>query len=317
MTNLRFLRFMAGSIVVFGFGLLGMLIATTVSAQGDPGGTVEQRDDCGQCHLDVVVDWQDSTHAKAFADDYFQMAWREQDRDPQCLRCHTTGFVPRTGAYEHPGVTCEACHGTVPADHPPEPVAIDPGVDTCESCHAMTFTEWEQSGHGEADIPCTECHVPHPQQLRAESSTALCAGCHEVEMQEQYIHDIHTEQQECADCHWFRRDVNVDSEHVMSGALVPTGHGNEVGTRACVNCHQDLEGGEVVLAAVEGTTPLFDAQVHVAELEAELGTLETQSENTEVLRLTQGLVLGMIVGGAFVLLIARSRTTTKEASADE
>lgn len=308
MTNSRFLRFVAGSIVVVGFGLLGMLMAASVSAQDDPGRPLEQGDDCGQCHLDVVASWQDSTHAQAYHDQYFQEAWVAQSRDPQCLRCHTTGFVPRTGSYTHPGVTCQACHGQTPVNHPPEPVPINPGVETCEECHATTYTEWEQSGHGEANLACVECHNPHPQQLRAESSTALCASCHDVEsQQEQYIHAIHTEVQACVDCHWFRRDVRMEAEHLVSGALLPTGHGNEVGTVACVNCHQELEGGQQVMAAIGGTTSLLEAEVHIAELESELDTLETQGENTEVLRLVQGLVAGLAVGGFLMLLVSRSR----------
>ncbi len=78
---------------------------------------------CMPCHdrrggrnpkLSVYHGWLDSAHARAWDD------LPEDQRDnPECLRCHTTGFgLPRradTTDADLRGVQCEACHG--PGSH--------------------------------------------------------------------------------------------------------------------------------------------------------------------------------------------------------
>lgn len=95
--------------------------AVGVSAQeGTAVPTPEPGPDCAECHIDVVQTWQSSTHAQAYHNTDFQTAWQAQGGDVQCLNCHTTGFVPFTGSFDQPGITCSACHGSTPANHPPK-----------------------------------------------------------------------------------------------------------------------------------------------------------------------------------------------------
>lgn len=318
--------------IVIAFGLFGVWFATKPAlAQDGPQAPTTTQSDCAECHLDVVDHFAGSVHALAYADPVFQTAWQSQDEPIECLACHTTGFSPRTGLYEAEGVTCEACHGQTPANHPEEPMSIDPGADVCADCHTTTFNEWETTLHAEQDIACTECHAPHPQALRlrdpesedpsnfvALEPTALCQSCHSADSYTTetsiYVHETHTEEIGCADCHWFHAEADVDGVHITSGALLPTGHDNAVTTTACVTCHEESE------ATLSETTPteIMQQQLEISELRSEIRSVETQGENTNLLRAAQGLVVGMAIGGVLVIVIGRGRiSNTNEYHEDE
>lgn len=275
-----------------------------------PAETPEAREECGECHLDVVQAWQDSAHARTFHNPAFQSTWEQYGGDSQCLACHTTGFVARTGEFTHPGVTCTACHGETPANHPPEPIAVDPGMGVCIDCHATTFTEWQSSAHGEQQLACTTCHVPHPQQLRFATSDALCLNCH-TEARDDFAHITHLEQQ-CVDCHWHR---SFDTEmHIMTGNLMPTGHDTRVETRTCIDCHASMSDEGIILSSTGGTHPLLQAQVRIGELEAQLTTARAQAENMAAVQIAQGLVIGGFVTGLATVVVVwlRGRRSSEE-----
>lgn len=66
---------------------------------------------CKVCHLHVFDSWEKTKHAEALA-----ALKGEEEKNPACLPCHSTGF--RGGGYGTPGsvvdlggVQCEACHG--------------------------------------------------------------------------------------------------------------------------------------------------------------------------------------------------------------
>jgi hypothetical protein len=68
---------------------------------------------CASCHFDKFQDWrkQQDKHARAF--DALPLASRQ---DPECLKCHTTGYGTPTGFRTSAdrtlaGITCESCHG--------------------------------------------------------------------------------------------------------------------------------------------------------------------------------------------------------------
>lgn len=279
---------------------------------------------CSECHLDIVSAWETGLHAQAYADPVFQEAWQKANSEPACLACHTTGYNPRTQTYAHEGITCEACHGQTPANHPDEPVSINPGPAVCETCHATTVTEWEHSAHGEQQLACTSCHNPHPQQLLFDNdSVALCLNCHDEEPRDDYAHLSHPEQL-CTDCHWHRAKPEDLLAHYTSGALYPTGHGAVVETVACVTCHADLAAEEGTLVSLDeaiddmglsdSSHPLLAARVRIHELEAEVDTVRAQGENTAVLRIIQGAVVGVAVGGAGALVAFRSRRRARRLS---
>ncbi len=71
--------------------------------------------ECAACHFKEFMTWKKTKHPNAFTD----MPAKYHD-DPQCLKCHVTGYEAKGGyvAGALPaklknllGVTCEACHG--------------------------------------------------------------------------------------------------------------------------------------------------------------------------------------------------------------
>lgn len=300
-------------IILIVFVLVVMLfIATwTVAAQDDASDaetgdevTVEVAEvqTCAECHIDVVADWQDSVHATAFQTEGFQHAVAE-GLDSSCLECHATGYSPVTGEIAAEGVTCEACHGTTPENHPEEPVPVLNGIDVCAECHLTTYHEWQVSPHGAENMPCTTCHDPHPQQIRFESNNALCLDCHGDDVLTGFAHETHTEN-ECTDCHWHRGEFDTQA-HLVTGALSPTGHEGDVETLACTTCHENQE--EYLASREAGAEMVTASRVDIAELEAEVASVRAQGENSSAVHLIQGIVVGIALGGILVLLMSRLR----------
>lgn len=309
-------RYLFRFLIVIGFGVLGAVLAEAGAPAQE--GTPQSPQSCAQCHLDVVSSWQTGLHAQAFSDPIFQETWGNQQNKTECLACHTTSFVARTGEYTHEGVTCEACHGETPAEHPPAPVSIDPGVEVCADCHTTTYTEWEQSAHGSQQLACTVCHEPHPQQLRFGDANTLCLNCHDQDARDDYAHLVHADQQ-CVNCHWFQASMEDLQAHYVSGNLFPTGHTGQVTPAACLTCHEQISETGIMQAEQEAQEelnltdtqhPLLQAQVKIQELESEVDTVKAQGENTSALRLVQGLIIGLAVGGLVVFGVTRFRQRT-------
>ena len=93
---------------------------------------------CKDCHAEEYRLWEESSHAHAFR----ILEEKNQDYNPECVGCHTTGFRRPTGyvnAKSTPdlmNVQCEACHG--PGNDHPEKVGEGYGKvgnDFCVTCH--------------------------------------------------------------------------------------------------------------------------------------------------------------------------------------
>jgi cytochrome c554/c'-like protein len=93
---------------------------------------------CKSCHEDAFKTWEESSHAHAFR----ILESKNQDYNPECVACHTTGFRRPTGfvnAKSTPdleNVQCEACHG--PGNRHPEEIGAGYGSvspEFCVSCH--------------------------------------------------------------------------------------------------------------------------------------------------------------------------------------
>jgi len=93
---------------------------------------------CAECHQNQFSIWSKQYHAKAFAP-----LWNERkETDPECLRCHTTGYRFFTGftsdkqTPELASVGCEACHG-VGSNHLENPTKRYGRTrrSDCKSCH--------------------------------------------------------------------------------------------------------------------------------------------------------------------------------------
>jgi len=145
-------------------------------------------------------------------------------------------------------------------------------------------------------------------------------NCHNEDARDDYVHLVHAER-DCTDCHWHRSDTGDLIAHGVSGNLFPTGHTTKVETRACVSCHEQIstepavQEGEQVQQELGLTSehPLLEAQVRIDELEAEVKTKEAQGANSSALRLAQGLIIGLAVGGVAVFGATRLRRRNADA----
>jgi len=159
---------------------------------------------CGECHVAIYQEWQQTMHAQAWTDPYFQTDWVYDKEKQNCLNCHTpledqqpdlvVGF--EDGDYWSPiteknpefdpelqqeGVTCAVCHikeGKIIGPHgiedAPHPVAQDlsmaSGMGVCRRCHAAPpAEEW-----GTTTISL--CGTV--EEIGLEDKEPDCIGCH-------------------------------------------------------------------------------------------------------------------------------------------
>lgn len=148
---------------------------------------------CRACHPEQDAQWSRTTHAHAFN----SIDKKQRDFDPDCQRCHTTGFRYRSGFITPRGtphfkhVQCEACHGPG-GDHvreqsgdksetfSNEETVIAPSHELGDSSRIGEMGDaapsnanesTEQLGRAERDAPsrygaitesiCLRCHTPH------------------------------------------------------------------------------------------------------------------------------------------------------------
>ena len=317
--------------VVIAFALAGSL-AGLVAAQGagqppahpvgrQPAQTTEPSS-CGECHPDVVAAWQGGPHDLAYSKEHFQQGWASQDNDPACLACHTTGYSPVTGKYEAEGVTCKACHGDLPADHPPKPVDLSQANVVCAECHTVTQAEFRASHHAEVGMQCTSCHYAHSNGLRMETELQQCLNCHGTQLGGFVAHTTHIENGlSCRDCHGYVRP----GLPIPDDGLGPTGHDFQESIIACLDCHEDIrleavngdavvQGGETELTAeLNGQR----AALRASQLEAAVQTLILQNRNQTAMHMIEGGVGGLLVGGLLVWLVTRRRNGTDETNGEE
>ncbi len=321
--NRVWVRLQGGPIIVFCLSLalaavFGLLADQPVAeAQGGPEDHSGQF--CAECHLDYAASWQRGAHSIAYTRDTFQAAWADFNNDPTCLECHTTGYNLHDNTYLIENVTCEACHGTTPADHPPADFVVNTAPSACRNCHTGTFAEWRRSAHAFTEemgaLGCATCHNPHGQNLRFDSVDALCLNCHQT-VPNNYVHLTHNSvdfgdlEVNCASCHMYRAQGLGDGtrDDVVSHQI--PNHTMQVETTPCTACHEALsQTGEFerlidIDAAIAEERDSLRAQV--TELQTALDTASVQKQETGInyIQLTQGLIVGLGLGltAAWVLL---------------
>lgn len=117
---------------------------------------------CKMCHNrsssgKFFDDWEAGVHAKAF-----EVLNEEEQKNPECVRCHTTGygmpggFVSLEETPKMVGVQCESCHGpgevhvkSRPND--PQPHAWEPNEETCVRCHNEDSPDWDPERYEDED----------------------------------------------------------------------------------------------------------------------------------------------------------------------
>jgi len=217
------------------------------SAQGEMPPAVQTSSDCVVCHTEFQMTWQEGAHGKAGSDPIFLAEWTTQGKPGACLVCHTTGYDPATATYKENGVTCEACHGPAPADHPKTPMPVDRSTDLCGRCHSDTrfgWQDWKVSKHYQRGMDCATCHDPHSAALKtvtgprdaeqtADDVSQLCITCHK-ESSMDFSYTAHAQKDiSCVDCH-VKHLENAD----RTAHTVPD-HSFNASLESCNTCHAE------------------------------------------------------------------------------
>ena len=110
---------------------------------------------CMSCHEDAWKAYVGSGHRTAFA----TIRNKGQSNEPECLSCHTTGYMYKNGYSEEApfnklvNVQCEACHG-YGTEHDRDGKWVTQAKDSCIMCHDQKnspdfdyATYWEKIKH--------------------------------------------------------------------------------------------------------------------------------------------------------------------------
>ncbi|NDJ85773.1 MAG: hypothetical protein GYB66_07800 [Chloroflexi bacterium] len=202
------------------------------------------------------------------------------------------------------GTVCLECHGPEVEAIEGDPAALTVDVTLCADCHQTTVDEWRRSAHGEQQLGCNTCHLPHQGELRFETADALCLNCHDQD-RDDFVHISHVDES-CDSCHWHRSTDRA--MHILTSDLQASGHDGQVETSACVDCHSTQD---IVLATDEtggrdlDEHPFIQSRERIETLEAEIEEQREEAANTAEVRLVQsivfGLALGVIIGVVFLL----------------
>ena len=242
---------------------------------------------CAACHTEFQTTWMSGPHGHAADDPIFVEDWTSQGKPGACLVCHVTGYDPATATWKADGVTCEACHGEAPADHPKSPMPIDRSTDLCGRCHSDTrfgWQEWTVSTHYQRGMDCTVCHDPHSASLKQvatargqvptyQDASELCITCHnEYSMNFPYS-SHHQKGVSCVDCH-----VNHLENEDRAAHSVPD-HSFNANLKSCNTCHSDqmhnpgapLQQSETEVPDVQTSAQHEEQEVEMASVTPEPG----------------------------------------------
>ena len=264
-------------LIAFMFALLAAGITLVIaSAQGEnPPAAPNSSPDCVTCHTEYEMTWQNGAHGKAGSDPIFLDEWTKQGKPGACLVCHTTGYDPATATYKAEGVTCEACHGPAPADHPKTPMPVDRSPDLCGRCHSDTrfgWQDWKVSTHYQRGMDCATCHDPHSASLKkaagprdqvptTDEVSQLCINCHKEHSMD-FSYTSHNQKGvSCVDCH-VKHLGNTD----RAAHTVPD-HSFNASLDSCNTCHADQMHSPTEALAPEGNAvPVLAEQANEVQL---------------------------------------------------
>ncbi len=240
------------------FALLAAGITLIIaSAQGEIPPAAQGSNNCAVCHTEFQTSWQNGPHGQAGDDPAFLEEWNKQGKPGACLVCHTTGYDPATATYKASGVTCEACHGPAPADHPKTPMPVDRSTDLCGRCHSDTrfgWQDWKISAHYQRGMDCATCHDPHSASLKkvaapfgsakSDDVSQLCITCHK-ESSMDFSYTAHAQKGiSCVDCHVKHLEKTDQEIHTVPD------HSFNASLDSCNTCH-----AEQMHSSTEAKTP--------------------------------------------------------------
>ena len=110
---------------------------------------------CGMCHFEEFAQWNKDRHSKSFG-----LLPAKYQKDPKCLKCHTTGYGEPSGFRDIrstpnlAGNTCETCHG--PGSRHEE--ICKPLIETKDFSPAQRQRAKDAIWRMLPDNVCAECH---------------------------------------------------------------------------------------------------------------------------------------------------------------
>ncbi len=169
---------------------------------------------CVACHTD---------YEKHLVTDGQETAGVAVDKDPAyraklCGRCHAHGTDRKTSLDFPSGTSSEQLAQFVMATPQPGKTTADFWPDGTERAPYMEYQGFIQSGHLQADLSCTTCHLPHgsddERNLKRRTDSA-CDGCHN-QIDELPVHNNHPGKATCVDCHMARISDSVIAKGIYS-----------------------------------------------------------------------------------------------------
>ncbi len=136
-----------GMVVVIGGVIASALLVR--ASETPPNATYVGSDTCKVCHLKDAKTWQAHKHSKTF-----QLLEGGEQKNPECLKCHTTGYGKPSGFVsmeQTPNLAntgCEACHGPGSAHNEAAKNAPETGA-------------WDKKISRVMPGSCVACHNPH------------------------------------------------------------------------------------------------------------------------------------------------------------
>jgi len=251
------------------FALLAAGITlVVVSAQEATVPAEQTSSDCAVCHTEYQMTWQNGAHGQAGSDPIFLEEWTKQGKPGACLVCHTTGYDPATATYKEAGVTCEACHGPAPADHPKTPMPVDRTTDLCGRCHSDTrfgWQDWKVSTHYQRGMDCATCHDPHSASLKkvagprvgeqTDEISQLCINCHKEYSMDFSYTSHHQQGISCVDCHVKHLENAERTAHTVPD------HSFNASLASCNTCHAQQMHSPTKAGNAQGTSAPASAQI--------------------------------------------------------
>lgn len=216
------------------------------AGMGGESGVASDLPDCRECHWDIYLVWEESSHGQGLSCSQCHLAVSEENNharaghgaqeggSTECMNCHTTGYDVETDTWNEDNIHCTACHSPIPPTHPDEPAPTDRSSDLCGQCHIQANFEWQVSTHGLANVSCVDCHNQHRASLKTPTNDVenQCAACHQT-LESGFSRSMHAEEGiSCADCHLAPQE-NVS----LVGGNARLNHTFEVDINACMQCH--------------------------------------------------------------------------------
>ena len=263
---------------LFAAAMTLVVVQAQDSGPGSPvapaGAPTAQTPACVACHTEFANEWKDGAHGEAISDPVFQNEWTKQGKPGACLVCHVTNYDPATGTWQTDGVSCEACHGPMKADHPKSPMPVDASPQLCARCHSDTrfgWQDWQGSTHYQRGMNCTTCHDPHSASLKMtrainggvayNDASQLCVNCHK-DVSMDFPYSVHQKQGvSCINCHV------THTEKAPADAHTVPDHSFKANLDSCNACHAsqmhsgsgEAQGAQPANALVSSTQPLEQA----------------------------------------------------------